>query len=517
MKAALTNENIAKACEEVNSYFSNRKIESKDLLYIVFSVEETLLKYQKAFGSEAEFKLDINGLKIRVTVPGNPVYPFTSPEDRSDEDIFMQMALDRMGQRPYWRYKRGINEIRFALKRKRLPEGARLLITICAAVLIGVLCRQLPMDVRLLLQGGVVQPLMTTFLEFLNAVAGPMIFLSVVWGIYSIGDASTFSNIGKRLIMIMGIFLILMMVVVGLVCIPFFSLNFGESSTGNAFSSLYNMVLDIIPPNLFTPFSQGNTLQILFIAVIIGISLLLLKNEANTIASLSEQLGAVINNIMSFINKLLPIFIFGSLFNLIVVSETESFISGMKFLIAAFAGCIIMMISHIAIACAMVKIAPSSLCKKTLSTFIISITTASSAAAFTDNINTCTEKLGISKKLVNFGIPLGQILYKPGVAILFWCAALSVAEVEKIECSVTWFIMAMIVCILLSVATPPVPGGMSASFAVLFAQLGLPGTSLSIILSMTVVLDYIVTATNTFTEQCVLLTTAQKLNMLHKS
>jgi Na+/H+-dicarboxylate symporter len=70
-------------------------------------------------------------------------------------------------------------------------------------------------------------------------------------------------------------------------------------------------------------------------------------------------------------------------------------------------------------------------------------------------------------------------------------------------------ITALFMCIVLSAAAPPVPGGMSASFTVLFAQLGLPETSIAIILSLTSILDFLVTGSNIFPGQCLLKVTSQ--------
>ena len=64
-------------------------------------------------------------------------------------------------------------------------------------------------------------------------------------------------------------------------------------------------------------------------------------------------------------------------------------------------------------------------------------------------------------------------------------------------------------CIVLSAAAPHVPGGMSASFTILFAQLGLPAASIAIILSLTSILDFLVTGTNIFSGQCLLRMTSE--------
>jgi Na+/H+-dicarboxylate symporter len=67
-----------------------------------------------------------------------------------------------------------------------------------------------------------------------------------------------------------------------------------------------------------------------------------------------------------------------------------------------------------------------------------------------------------------------------------------------------WFVTAAVVCIILAVASPPVPGGMTASFTILFTQLALPISDLAVILSLTSVLDFVVTAANVFSGQCVI-------------
>ncbi|MCR4589305.1 MAG: dicarboxylate/amino acid:cation symporter [Lachnospiraceae bacterium] len=167
-----------------------------------------------------------------------------------------------------------------------------------------------------------------------------------------------------------------------------------------------------------------------------------------------------------------------------------------------------MILMHTAVVCLLLKMSPFILWKKTLSTFLICLSTASSSAAFSDNIQTCIEKLGLNRRIVNFGVPFAQILYKPGSSVMFWCAALSIAENAGSALSLTWIVTALVMSILLSSAAPPVPGGMNACFSILLTQLHLPLTNLAVILSVASVLDFVTTATNIFSGQCVLAVTA---------
>ena len=512
MREKLTNDNINKACEEAGAFLSGHGCDTKEVLRITFSMEEVLLNYQKQLGTGAEFIMDtgtgIGRNRIRITVPGEEADPYAYSDSFSDEDTFIRNALNQMGKLPRWSYRRGANQVLFTTDKNKMPEWMKLVIAIAAAVILGFAVRFLPADTGALIRDGIVAPLISTFLGFLNAVAGPMIFLAVVWGIYSIGDAATFSEVGKRLSRNAGLFLVLMTSAVAALSMPLFKLNYSGGRTGADFSSLYQMVLDIIPSNLFTPFSRGNTLQILFVAVIVGIAMLLIGKNTQAVAELAEQLGFIVNGIMNVISSLVPAFVFGSLFTIVASSDFGRLASGGKFFIASAAGCALLIALHTAFTCLRCRISPAKLWKATLSTFVIAITTASSSAAFSDNLHTCTDKLGVSDRLANFGVPFGQILYKPGVAVLFWFSAVSTAESEHIDASMTWIVTALFMCIVLSAAAPPVPGGMSASFTILFAQLGLPEASIAVILSLTSILDFLVTGTNIFSGQCLLKVTS---------
>jgi len=508
LKAQLTSHSINQAVKEAEEYLDQKKTDSKDLIRIKLGIEETLLFYQRELGENAWFSMDKGTLlgrrKIRLSIRGTMQNPQTASGFNTDEDKFMHMSLLRMGKLPKWSYGRGTNVIIFQPKRKRLPDWQSLLIAIVAAVLCRVLMAFLPESVRSALLSSVAAPLLDCFLGFLNAVAGPMIFLSVVWGIYSIGDTSTFSIMGKKLGARFTVYVCLITILMAVLCLPFSGIDSDSIQGGSQLSALFQMILNIIPRNLFTPFSEGNTLQILFEATIIGITMLLIGKETHVVANLSEELGYIVNGIMGVISRLVPIFVFASLTNILAESDTGSIIEGGVFFFSTFFGCIGVMLIHTACACIRLKISPVTLWKKTFSTFVISITTASSAAAFSDNIKTCTDDLGVSRMLANFGVPFGQILYKPGVSVLFLFAAMGVAINDNAQINMVWIITAVLVCIILSAAAPPVPGGMSASFTILFSQLGLPLEKLAVIISLTAILDFVVTATNIFSEQCIL-------------
>lgn len=119
-------------------------------------------------------------------------------------------------------------------------------------------------------------------------------------------------------------------------------------------------------------------------------------------------------------------------------------------------------------------------------------------------MTTCVDKLGIDKSIVDFGLPFGMVIYMPGAAVLHWFVSLSVAETYGIEVSFSWIVIAMITGVILAAASPPIPGGMAVAFSVLFSQLALPTQFLAVMLSLSAIIDGVLTSTNVFSGHCVL-------------
>ena len=137
-----------------------------------------------------------------------------------------------------------------------------------------------------------------------------------------------------------------------------------------------------------------------------------------------------------------------------------------------------------------------------LPTFLIALSTASSSAAFGTNIECCERKLGIDRKLVNFGVPMGQVVYMPIGAVMFLIASLCIGESYGVEISMAWVLTAIFVSGILAAATPPIPGGAMSCYTILFTQLGIPAAGIALAISVDLIMDYFITACNPVFDSC---------------
>lgn len=202
--------------------------------------------------------------------------------------------------------------------------------------------------------------------------------------------------------------------------LPFFSVSAGEGGSLQ-FSALYAMILDIVPSNLFTPFTEGNPMQIIFVAVIVGLSILVLGDKAALVSRFVEQVNSIVQIIMQQLSSVILVFVFGSVFHMILSGKLEILFRSVKLPLLMVLGCLVIAAFYLVLVSVHKKVSPLLLLKKIFPTFLIAVTTASSAAAFSTNTEACEKKLGIDRQLINLGIPFGQVVFMPGAAVLFFC------------------------------------------------------------------------------------------------
>lgn len=513
-KFNLTNQAIEIAVETTSDFLQKYKIEKKEILRTTLTLEDTLLNYQDTFGEKTVCSLKcvhrFGRIRIELTVHGENYNPFTS----GDDEDFSRILLSGIGMAPAWQYRNGQNIVIFSPKKKNPSQMVYIASAVVLAFVCGVLSKLLPQNVQDLICGGILVPIFDTFLGLLNAVAGIMIFLSVVWGICGIGDMATLSNLGKRMIGRMLFMMTFLPTVFALCILPLFHFSGGGAKEKIDLSGPFSMLLGIIPDNMITPFTEGNFLQIIFIAAMVGIALLVLGNKTSLVVSFIEQANSVVQLLLEAICSAISVVIFISLYSMIMNGSFSILLKAYKAPIFILLSCLFAIVVYLCIICITTKVKPIVFIRKVMPSFLIGLTTASSSAAMTTTMETCEKQFGIDKKIVNFGIPLGQILFATNSVIEFIVIAFCMAEIYSVAVTPVWIAMAIFASVILTVATPPIPGGSVALCTILFTQLGLPIDGIAVAVAIDVIVDFFITAAEIFCLQSELVITSYKLNML---
>lgn len=514
----LTNESIDEIAEKVTVFMTELKTERKNMLQIRLVIEDFLLDWQAHFSVQTNVYVKMGKRLgrpyIRIELEGEAYNPIG--KENVDFGTYRNRLMANMGLSPLYSYFHGTNRLLFKLKK----PSAHPFVTLTAAILLGLLAGGfglwLPDTLRCALLDSFLTPVYDTFFNILSSIAGPLVFLSVAWGIYGIGDTATFGRIGKRMILhFLGMVYLLCTLSVFL-ALPFFDLQFtGHTGSISQLDSLFRLILDFFPKDIVTPFQESNSLQIIFLGAAVGAALLVLGTQTELVAQTLEQINVLLQFLMELISKLVPTFIFIVLVQLVWSGTLDVVLSAWKPFLALLLLTVLMALGMILLAALRTKTHPITLLKKSLSTLIIAMTTASSVASFGTCVTTCEKKLGIGNNITSFGVPLGIVMFPPASALCFILICVHSAEVYNVECSVTWLILVIFAGVILAIASPPIPGGTLTCYTILFAQLGIPESALVTALALDVLCDFVATGMNMFCLQMELVIQAKNTGTLN--
>ena len=510
-----SNSNIDLACEDVGAFLSSVGVEKREALRIKLTLEEILLEYQEKFGEDACFKVRcikrFLTLKVELIVEGRTYNPL----EKDESENAIHGILARIGLAPSYGYRNGKNYIVFTPKKKTLSSTVKMGVAIALAVVCGLLINLLSDGIRTGITDYLLTPVADAFMGLISAVSIPLIFLSVLGSICSMGNMETLGKIGKKTIKTILLYMTAFSILMTALGSLFFHVQWGGGGA-SGFSQIFDLIYNIIPSNMFEPFITGNTLQLIFISIIVGLAMLVLSTRVNGVFKLVEQLGAIVQTIMSGLSSMLPILIFVLFTGMISGGEFGTLLDSWK-IIAVFLLLVMVYYATTVLYIAFnKKISPALLLKKTWKTLVIALTTASAAAAFQRNIRDANKKLGIDKRLAEFGTSLGQVLFSPTDVAILLAMELGFAEMYGIAITPQFLIIALITNLLLSFSIPPVPGGAVMGYTIAFTQLGIPMEVLGVVLALDAIIDFPATACNVSGWQLTMIEVADSLDMLDK-
>ena len=330
-------------------------------------------------------------------------------------------------------------------------------------------------------------PTFNAFLGLLTTFAGLMIFLTVASGIFGIGDTAALSRVGRVMFprILAGAFAASALVVPLL--LPFLDLTFaGEAGGSSQLQEISDMLFAILPKNPVQSFLDGNAMQIVVMAVFAGVVLLMLGERTRQVSTFIEEAAVLVQTMLSIVCKLIPLFVFVSLLRMIWSGSTGKLLELWKPLVMDVGLDILFAAGLLALAALRTRVVPGTILGKALPPATIAFTTASCMAAYPTTMETGEKELGVDRRLLEFGLPVGVVLYMPAAAISYMTVSLFLAELYGVAVSPSWFLMAVLVC-----AVPPLPGASLTCYGILLTQLGIPAEGLLLAAALDIILDFV--------------------------
>ena len=359
------------------------------------------------------------------------------------------------------------------------------------------------------------------YMNALNMMIFPLVFCSIIMGITSIGNARTTGKItGYSMIFFLGTTGLASLA--GLIIPRLIHLGKGvefEMATSDIqateMTSILDTVKNLIPSNPVAAFANGNMLQVLVFAVIIGFTLLAIKEKGEPLLHLIDSCNEVCLKIISTVMYFTPIGVFCTIVPVVEANGTKTILSlatQLIILYVTFYGfALIIYGGSVKI---LGKTSPVKFFKAIMPAALNAFGTCSSSATIPISKQCVEEDLGVSNKITSITIPLGATVNMDAVSILMSFMIMFFANACGINISISMMIIILLANVLLSVGTPGIPGGAIASFAALATMAGLPAGVMGVYISINTLCDMGATCVNVIGDlaACVVLKEKIKLD-----
>ncbi len=411
--------------------------------------------------------------------------------------------------------------------KKKLSMTTWILISLVAGMICGIICNQVIApdswaDVYLI--EGVCYVLGQGFIRLMQMLVAPLVFCSIVCGAASMSDPKMLGKVGGGTIVMylvttalaIGIAIIIAQITNPGVGLDMASITQVQPSQAEN-KPFTDVLLNIIPTNIFAALSSGSMLQIIFFALILGFILGSLHRKVATVNRFFTQFNAVMMTMISLVLKVAPI----GIFCLITRTFTNLGISGImpmiSFIGTVYLGLIIQLfIVYMLILFIFTRLNPLHFLKKFWPVIVFAFSTSSSNATIPLNMETLTKRIGVDEKVASFTIPLGATINMDGTAIMQGAAVIFAAQAFGIDLPTSALLSVIVTATAASIGTAGVPGVGTIMLTMVFSTVGLPVEGVAMIMGIDRILDMGRTAINVTGDAVVTTSIANMVGMLDK-
>ena len=344
------------------------------------------------------------------------------------------------------------------------------------------------------------------FIRLMKMLVVPLVFCSLVCGSMAIGDTKKLGTVGVRTLIFYLFTTALAITValsVGNIINPGIGLDMSAIKSNAAeveemaATSLSDTILNIIPDNPLNSLASGNMLQIIVFALIVGIILAKLGERTETVGNFFSQFNDIMMEMTMMVMSLAPVGVFCLIARTFANIGFSAFVPLAKYMVGVLLALAIQcFIVYLGLLKVFTGLNPFKFIKNFFPVMAFAFSTATSNATIPLSIDTLAKKMGVSKKISSFTIPLGATINMDGTAIMQGVAVVFAAQAFGIQLDVMDYLTVIGTATLASIGTAGVPSVGLVTLTMVFNSVGLPVEAIGLIMGIDRILDMTRTAVN---------------------
>lgn len=355
-----------------------------------------------------------------------------------------------------------------------------------------------------ILVNGVFHVIGTGFIRLMKMLVVPLVFCSLVCGSAAIGDTKSLGKVGGKTIafyLITTAVAVTVAILVGTVIRPGIGLDMDAIVLGagvtESKTTVADTLLNIIPDNPVGALANANMLQLIFFALFVGVLIAKMGERAEIVANFFAQFNDLMMEMTMAVMKLAPIGVFCMIAKTFSGLGFSAFVPLLKYMgsvtFALFVQCFGV---YMLLLVLFTRLNPFKFLKKFFPVMGFAFSTATSNATIPMNIETLDEKIGVSRKISSFTIPLGATVNMDGTSIMQGVAVVFAAQAYGIELGLGGYLTVIATATLASIGTAGIPSVGLVTLSMVFTAVGIPVEAIMLIMGVDRILDMLRTAVN---------------------
>lgn len=375
-------------------------------------------------------------------------------------------------------------------QKKKMSLAMQIFIALVLAIVAGLLMQKYADFAQ-----SYIKPFGTIFLNLVKFIVVPIVLFSIMCGIISMRDIKKVGSIGLKTV-VYYLCTTAFAITIGLVGGNLFKRIFPKVATTDLTyeaaeaTSFMDTIVNIFPSNFISPMVEANMLQIIVMALLLGFAIIMIGEQKNTrVVRACNDLNDVFMKCMEMILKLSPIGVF-CLLCPVIASNGPAIIGSLAMVLLAAYICYIVhavVVYSIAVK-TMGGLSPVEFFKGMLPAIMFAFSSASSVGTLPINME-CVEKMGASKEVTSFVLPLGATINMDGTAIYQGVCAIFIAACYGIQLTLPQMLTIILTATLASIGTAGVPGAGMVMLAMVLTSVGLPVDGIALVAGVDRIFD----------------------------
>lgn len=393
-------------------------------------------------------------------------------------------------------------------EKKKLGLTTKIFIALLLGAILGIVLYNFPAssirdDVVI---DGILYVIGQGFIKLMKMLVVPLVFCSLVCGSMAIGDTKKLGSVGVRTIvfyLFTTALAITVALLIGNLINPGTGLDMStiQANVTNVDSveatSLVETILNIIPDNPINSLASGNMLQIIVFALLVGVILAKLGEKTEVVGNFFSQFNDIMMEMTMMVMAVAPIGVFCLIARTFAGIGFNAFLPLGKYMIGVLLALAIQcFFVYLGLLKLFTGLNPIKFIKNFFPVMAFAFSTATSNATIPLSIDTLAKKMGVSKRISSFTIPLGATINMDGTAIMQGVAVVFASQAFGINLDLTDYITVIGTATLASIGTAGIPSVGLVTLTMVFNSVGLPVEAIGMIMGIDRILDMTRTAVN---------------------